>query len=147
MEYLFLILFIIIILFLLITKYKLLINNFKDIDNYQYLKKYSSTNFNLDDFKNLLYYNIIDTIYTTDEKITELIINDINKTKFNHNLKKLNNIYLLIKKINENIKIIIFYDGLLHNYNKIIFNENDFTGKELIYKLDLNDKLFSHYLQ
>lgn len=132
---------------MLITKYKLLINNFKDIDNYQYLKKYSSTNFNLDDFKNLLYYNIIDTIYTTDEKITELIINDINKTKFNHNLKKLNNIYLLIKKINENIKIIIFYDGLLHNYNKIIFNENDFTGKELIYKLDLNDKLFSHYLQ
>ena len=157
MEYLFLILFIIIISFLIINRYTLLFSNINlnsnnnnnfIINEYSYLNKYSSVDLlNLENLKNIIYYNIIDTISIDEKKIIELIINDINKTKFNNNFKKLNNIYLIIKKINDNFKIIIFYDGLLHNYKKLIFNEDDFSKKDLIYKLDLKHKLFNHYLQ
>ena len=150
------ILFIIIIIFLIINKYKLLLentnylnfNNFIINDDYSYLlKKYSSINFDINDFLNKsFYYNIIETTSTLDEKrIIELILNDINKTKINNNYNILNNIYLIIKKINDNIRIIIFYDGIL--YNNIIFNENDFSNRDLVYKLNMNDKLFNHYLQ
>ena len=164
MEYLILILFIIIILVLIISKYKLLNidcnqrndNNFIINDEYSYLlKKFSSINYDIDynynDLLNkntILINNVIETSLIDDEKIIiELIANDINKTKINNNdFKKINNIYIVIKKINDNIneslKIIIFYEG---NIN--IFNENDFSNKYLVYKLNLNDKIFNHYLQ
>lgn len=164
MEYLFLILFIIITIFLLISKFKLLTNNVTaellNNKNYPYLIKYSSIDNKLNtvndyvnlsillnDFKDSIYYSIIDTISIDEKKIIELIINDIFKTKMKYNFKKLNNIYLIIKKINENFKIIIFYDGLLFSLNKNHFIEDDFSGSTIVYKLDLNDKLFNHYLQ
>lgn len=160
MEYLFLILFIIIIIFLIISKFKLLLDNTNYLNNNNYIindeysyiiEKHSSINLN--DLSNKsIYYNVIETSDIQDEKkIIELIINDINKTKINSNFKKINNIYIIIKKINHNINetfnIIIIYDSFTYNYNKIILIENDFSKQDLVYKLNMNDKLVNHYLQ
>lgn len=155
MKYLFLILFVIIIIFLIINKYKLLLetynylqlNNFIINDDYSSLmKKYSSINLK-DVFNKSLYYSIIETSSLFDEKyLIELIMNDIHKTKINTNkLDKLDNIYLIIKKINENIKIIILYDGIFNR--NLILNKDDFTKEDLVYKLNLDNKIFSRYHQ
>ena len=155
MKYLFLILFVIIIIFLIINKYKLLLetynylqlNNFIINDDYSYLiKKYSSINLK-EVLNKSLYYSIIETSSLFDENyLIELIMNDIHKTKINiNNLNKLDNIYLIIKKINENIKIIILYDGIFNS--NLILNKDDFTKQDLVYKLNLNTKLFNHYHQ
>jgi len=155
MKYLFLILFVIIIIFLIINKYKLLLetynylqlNNFIINDDYSYLiKKYSSINLK-EVLNKSLYYSIIETSSLFDENyLIELIMNDIHKTKINiNNLNKLDNIYLIIKKINENIKIIILYDGIFNS--NLILNKDDFTKEDLVYKLNLNNKLFSRYHQ
>lgn len=155
MKYLFLILFVIIIIFLIINKYKLLLetynylqlNNFIINDDYSYLiKKYSSINLK-EVLNKSLYYSIIETSSLFDENyLIELIMNDIHKTKINiNNLNKLDNIYLIIKKINENIKIIILYDGIFNS--NLILNKDDFTKQDLVYKLNLNNKLFSRYHQ
>lgn len=155
MKYLFLILFVIIIIFLIINKYKLLLetynylqlNNFIINDDYSSLmKKYSSINLK-DVFNKSLYYSIIETSSLFDEKyLIELIMNDIHKTKINTNkLDKLDNIYLIIKKINENIKIIILYDGIFNR--NLILNKDDFTKEDLVYKLNFDNKIFSRYHQ
>ena len=120
--------------------------------------KYSSIKNKLntiDDYIDLHYFinNINESIYIseiqTNEKnrIIELITNDIQKTKLKYNFNKLKNIFVIIKKIEENIKIIIFYDGLLYNAAHFEFKENDYSGYTLVYKLDLKNKLFNHYLQ
>jgi hypothetical protein len=120
--------------------------------------KYSSIKNKLntiDDYIDLHYFinNINESIYIseiqTNEKnrIIELITNDIQKTKLKYNFNKLKNIFVIIKKIEENIKIILFYDGLLYNAAHFEFKENDYSGYTLVYKLDLKNKLFNHYLQ
>lgn len=80
-------------------------------------------------------------------RILELITSDIQKTKFKYNFNKLKNIFVIIKKINNNIKIILFYDGLLYNSAHFQFKENDYSGYTLVYKIDLKNKIFNHYLQ
>ena len=120
--------------------------------------KYSSIKNNLmtdDDYINLHYFinEIKTSIYISEinannkNNIIELITNDIQKTKLKYNFNKLKNIFVIIKKIDENIKIVIFYDGLLHNSQKFKFIQNDYSGYTIVYKLDLNNKLFNHYLQ
>lgn len=120
--------------------------------------KYSSIKNKLntiDDYIDLHYFinNINESIYIseiqTNEKnrIIELITNDIQKTKLKYNFNKLKNIFVIIKKINNNIKIILFYDGLLYNSAHFQFKENDYSGYTLVYKIDLNNKIFNHYLQ
>jgi hypothetical protein len=101
-----------------------------------------------------IYTSVIDNIVTDSNQIIELIVNDIRKTKLKFNFKKLKNIFLIIK-IKEQIndlnssyaKIIMFYDGLIYNKDKFNFVENDFSGNTIIYKLNLNNNLFNHYLQ
>ena len=85
----------------------------------------------------------------TNEKnrILELITTDMQKTKLKYNFNKLKNIFVIIKKINNNIKIILFYDGLLYNSAHFQFKENDYSGYTLVYKINLTNKLFNHYLQ
>ena len=63
------------------------------------------------------------------------------------NFNKLKNIFVIIKKIDDSIKIILFYDGLLYNSSHFQFVENDYSGYTIVYKLDLKNKLFNHYLQ
>ena len=101
-----------------------------------------------------IYTSVIDSIVTDSNQIIELIVNDIRKTKLKFDFKKLKNIFIIIK-IKEQIndlnssyaKIIMFYDGLIYNKDKFNFTENDFSGNTIVYKLNLNNKLFSHYLQ
>ena len=120
--------------------------------------KYSSIKNNLmtdDDYINLHYFinEIKTSIYISEinannkNNIIELITNDIQKTKLKYNFNKLKNIFVIIKKIEDNIKIILFYDGLLYNSAHFKFKENDYSGYTIVYKLDLNNKLFNHYLQ
>ena len=108
----------------------------------------------LNSIKSSIYYSVIDNIITDSNHIIELITNDIQKTKLHFNFKKLKNIYAIVKikeQLNDlnssYVKIILFYDGLLFNKDKIKFIENDFTGKTLVYKLNLNNKIINHYLQ
>ena len=101
-----------------------------------------------------IYTSVIDNIITDSNQIIELIVNDIRKTKLKFNFKKLKNIFIIIK-IKEQIndlnssyaKIIMFYDGLIYNKDKFNFIENDFSGSTIVYKLNLNNNLFNHYLQ
>jgi hypothetical protein len=158
----------IVVIFTIIDKYSSLIsfyeedkNKNKDKDNEIYNEifiKYSSIKNKLitvDDYIDLHYFinDINESIYIseiqTNEKnrIIELITNDIQKTKLKYNFNKLKNIFVIIKKIEENIKIILFYDGLLYNAAHFEFKENDYSGYTLVYKLDLKNKLFNHYLQ
>ena len=120
--------------------------------------KYSSIKNKLntiDDYIDLHYFinNINESIYIseiqTNEKnrIIELITNDIQKTKLKYNFNKLKNIFVIIKKIEDNIKIILFYDGLIYNSAHFEFIQNDYSGYTLVYKLDLRNKIFNHYLQ
>lgn len=80
-------------------------------------------------------------------RILELITSDIQKTKLKYNFNKLKNIFVIIKKIDDSIKIILFYDGLLYNSAHFQFKENDYSGYTLVYKIDLKNKIFNHYLQ
>ena len=80
-------------------------------------------------------------------RILELITYDIQKTKLKYNFNKLKNIFVIIKKIDDSIKIILFYDGLLYNSAHFQFKENDYSGYTLVYKIDLKNKIFNHYLQ
>jgi hypothetical protein len=158
----------IVVIFTIIDKYSSLIsfyeedkNKNKDKDNEIYNEifiKYSSIKNKLitvDDYIDLHYFinDINESIYIseiqTNEKnrIIELITNDIQKTKLKYNFNKLKNIFVIIKKIEENIKIIIFYDGLLYNAAHFEFKENDYSGYTLVYKINLKNKLFNHYLQ
>ncbi len=152
---------IILILITIIYKYDIIkkdLNN-ENITNDIFIK-YSSINNRLithEDYINLyiyletikssIYYNIIDTIIINENKIIELISNDIIATKLKYNLKNLKNIYVLIKQKDNYNKIIIFYDGLIYNTQKINFKENDFTGNTIIYKLDLNNKLIKYHFE
>ena len=120
--------------------------------------KYSSIKNKLntiDDYINLHYFinYIKSSIYIseihTNEKnrILELITTDMQKTKLKYNFNKLKNIFVIIKKTEDNIKIILFYDGLLYNSAHFEFIQNDYSGYTLVYKLDLRNKIFNHYLQ
>jgi len=159
----------IVVIFTVVDKYSSLMSlcqeeknkNNKEDNNEIYNEifiKYSSIKNKLntiDDYIDLHYFinNINESIYIseiqTNEKnrIIELITNDIQKTKLKYNFNKLKNIFVIIKKIEENIKIILFYDGLLYNAAHFEFKENDYSGYTLVYKLDLKNKLFNHYLQ
>jgi hypothetical protein len=159
----------IVVIFTVVDKYSSLMSlcqeeknkNNKEDNNEIYNEifiKYSSIKNKLntiDDYIDLHYFinNINESIYIseiqTNEKnrIIELITNDIQKTKLKYNFNKLKNIFIIIKKIEENIKIILFYDGLLYNAAHFEFKENDYSGYTLVYKLDLKNKLFNHYLQ
>jgi hypothetical protein len=159
----------IVVIFTVVDKYSSLMSlcqeeknkNNKEDNNEIYNEifiKYSSIKNKLntiDDYIDLHYFinNINESIYIseiqTNEKnrIIELITNDIQKTKLKYNFNKLKNIFVIIKKIEENIKIILFYDGLLYNSAHFEFKENDYSGYTLVYKLDLKNKLFNHYLQ
>ena len=159
-----------IVIFTIIDKYTALsIYNNNDINNDDIIKddklfiKYSSIKNKLntiDDFIDLhMFLNVIRTsIYISEinvndndnndkERILELITTDIQKTKLKYNFNKLKNIFVIIKKINNNIKIILFYDGLLYNSAHFQFKENDYSGYTLVYKINLTNKLFNHYLQ
>jgi hypothetical protein len=159
----------IVVIFTVVDKYSTLMslcekeknkNNKEDNEEFynEIFIKYSSIKNKLntiDDYIDLHYFinNINESIYIseiqTNEKnrIIELITNDIQKTKLKYNFNKLKNIFVIIKKIEENIKIILFYDGLLYNAAHFEFKENDYSGYTLVYKIDLNNKLFNHYLQ
>jgi len=153
-------LFIIIIILTIIYKYdNLTIKNENNINNELFIK-YSSIknklitstdyiNFYsyLETIKTSIYFTIIDTYIINENKIIELISNDIAKTKQQFNFNNLKNIYVIIKQKNNYNKIILFYDGLIYNTNKFYFVENDFTGNTIVYKLDLNNKIISHLLQ
>lgn len=160
------ILILIIVIFTIIDKYTALSfynddkNDDKNDDIYddKIFIKYSSINNKLltvDDYINLHYFinDINKSIYISEiqtnqkNSILELITNDIQKTKLKYNFNKLKNIFVIIKKIEDNIKIILFYDGLLYNSAHFKFKENDYSGYTIVYKLDLNNKLFNHYLQ
>ena len=135
-------------------------NNKTDNKTNDILIKYSSINYKLNtneeyeifynyinSIRDSIYINIINSTFYDENHINEMIINDIQKTKLKYNFNKLKNIFI-IKKINDNnIKLIIFYDGLIYNNKKIKFIENNFIGSTIIYKVDLNNKLISHYLQ
>ena len=154
-----------IVIFTIIDKYTALsIYNNNDINNDDIIKddklfiKYSSIKNKLntiDDFIDLhMFLNVIRTsIYISEinvnekERILELITTDIQKTKLKYNFNKLKNIFVIIKKIDDSIKIILFYDGLLYNSSHFQFVENDYSGYTIVYKLDLKNKLFNHYLQ
>ena len=152
-----------IVIFTIIDKYTAL-SIYNDINNDDIIKddklfiKYSSIKNKLntiDDFIDLhMFLNVIRTsIYISEinvnekERILELITTDIQKTKLKYNFNKLKNIFVIIKKINNNIKIILFYDGLLYNSAHFQFKENDYSGYTLVYKINLTNKLFNHYLQ
>ena len=153
----------IVVIFTIIDKYTAL-SIYNDINNDDIIKddklfiKYSSIKNKLntiDDFIDLhMFLNVIRTsIYISEinvnekERILELITTDIQKTKLKYNFNKLKNIFVIIKKINNNIKIILFYDGLLYNSAHFQFKENDYSGYTLVYKINLTNKLFNHYLQ
>ena len=120
--------------------------------------KYSSINnklITIDDYVNLHHFinEIKSSIYISEinsnnkNNIIEMISNDIQKTKLKYNFNKLKNIFIIVKKIEESIKIVIFYDGLIHNLQHFKFIENDYSGYTIVYKLNLKNKLFNHYLQ
>ena len=157
------ILILLIVIFTIIDKYTAL-SIYNDINNDDIIKddklfiKYSSIKNKLntiDDFIDLhMFLNVIRTsIYISEinvnekERILELITTDIQKTKLKYNFNKLKNIFVIIKKIDDSIKIILFYDGLLYNSSHFQFVENDYSGYTIVYKLDLKNKLFNHYLQ
>ena len=161
------ILILIIVIFTIIDKYTALsiysnINNDNIIIDDKLFIKYSSIKNKLNtiqDFVDLHYYldEIRSSIYISElnvndnvnekNRILELITTDIQKTKLKYNFNKLKNIFVIIKKINDNIKIILFYDGLLYNSAHFQFKENDYSGYTLVYKIDLKNKIFNHYLQ
>ena len=161
------ILILIIVIFTIIDKYTALsiysnINNDNIIIDDKFFIKYSSIKNKLNtiqDFVDLHYYldEIRSSIYISElnvndnvnekNRILELITTDIQKTKLKYNFNKLKNIFVIIKKIDDNIKIILFYDGLIYNSTHFQFKENDYSGYTLVYKLDLNNKIFNHYLQ
>jgi len=164
----------IVIIYIFIEKYTFLMNDSSsnlssdnELLNKDIFIKYSSIKNKLssdDDYLTLfkmlktidktIYTSVIDSIVTDSNQIIELIVNDISKTKLKFNFKKLKNIFIIIK-IKEQIndlnssyaKIIMFYDGLIYNKDKFNFVENDFSGNTIIYKLNLNNNLFNHYLQ
>ena len=161
------ILILIVVIFTIIDKYIALsiysnINNDDIIMDDKLFIKYSSINNKLNtiqDFIDFHYYldEIRTSIYISElnvndnvnekNRILELITTDIQKTKLKYNFNKLKNIFVIIKKIDDNIKIILFYDGLIYNSTHFQFKENDYSGYTLVYKLDLNNKIFNHYLQ
>ena len=101
----------------------------------------------IDTIRDSIYINIIDNIIYDDRQLIEIIINDIEKTKLKYDFKKLKNIFV-IKKINvNNTKLILFDDGLIYNNKKFKFNENNFTGNTIVYKLDFTNKIINHHLQ
>ena len=155
----------IVVIFTIIDKYTAL-SIYNDINDDDIIKddklfiKYSSIKNKLNtiqDFVDLHYYldEIRTSIYISEinvneiekNRILELITTDIQKTKLKYNFNKLKNIFVIIKKINNNIKIILFYDGLLYNSAHFQFKENDYSGYTLVYKINLTNKLFNHYLQ
>jgi hypothetical protein len=164
----------IVIIYIFVEKYTFLMNDSSsnlssdnELLNKDIFIKYSSIKNKLssdDDYLRLfkmlktidktIYTSVIDSIVTDSNQIIELIVNDISKTKLKFNFKKLKNIFIIIK-IKEQIndlnssyaKIIMFYDGLIYNKDKFNFVENDFSGNTIIYKLNLNNNLFNHYLQ
>jgi len=164
----------IVIIYIFVEKYTFLMNDSSsnlssdnELLNKDIFIKYSSIKNKLssdDDYLRLfkmlktidktIYTSVIDSIVTDSNQIIELIVNDISKTKLKFNFKKLKNIFIIIK-IKEQIndlnssyaKIIMFYDGLIYNKDKFNFIENDFSGNTIIYKLNLNNNLFNHYLQ
>ena len=143
--------------------------NYKNDDKYEYKNddiikddkifiKYSSINnklITIDDYVNLHHFinDIKSSIYISEinsnnkNNIIEMISNDIQKTKLTYNFNKLKNIFIIVKKIEESIKIVIFYDGLIHNLQHFKFIENDYSGYTIVYKLNLKNKLFNHYLR
>jgi len=149
------------------TENNLTLSSNTDLFNKDLFIKYSSIKNKLssdDDYVKLflmlkhidktIYTSVIDSIVIDSNQIIQLIINDIRKTKLKFDFKKLKNIYIIIKikeQINDlnssYVKIIMFYDGLIYNKDKFNFTENDFSGNTIVYKLNLNNKLFSHYLQ
>jgi predicted RND superfamily exporter protein len=163
----------IVVIFTIIDKYSALSiynNNNNDdeiLKDDKIFIKYSSIDNKLntiDDFVNLHYFlnELRPSIYISEiiinnendnkndsekNRILELITSDIQKTKLKYNFNKLKNIFVIIKKINNNIKIILFYDGLLYNSAHFQFKENDYSGYTLVYKIDLKNKIFNHYLQ
>ena len=154
------ILILLIVIFTIIDKYTAL-SIYNDINNDDIIKDDKLNT--IDDFIDLhMFLNVIRTsIYISEinvndndndnnndkERILELITTDIQKTKLKYNFNKLKNIFVIIKKINNNIKIILFYDGLLYNSAHFQFKENDYSGYTLVYKINLTNKLFNHYLQ
>jgi hypothetical protein len=154
----------IVVIFTIIDKYSALSIYNNNSDDDEILKddklfiKYSSIKNKLntiEDFVDLHYFlnEIRSSIYISEinvnekTRILELITSDIQKTKLKYNFNKLKNIFVIIKKINDNIKIILFYDGLLYNSAHFQFKENDYSGYTLVYKIDLKNKIFNHYLQ
>jgi hypothetical protein len=154
----------IVVIFTIIDKYSALSIYNNNGDDDEILKddklfiKYSSIKNKLntiEDFVDLHYFlnEIRSSIYISEinvnekTRILELITSDIQKTKLKYNFNKLKNIFVIIKKINDNIKIILFYDGLLYNSAHFQFKENDYSGYTLVYKIDLKNKIFNHYLQ
>jgi hypothetical protein len=109
------------------------------------LEDYINLDYFIDDIKSSIY---ISEIMTNEKnRILELITTDMQKTKLKYNFNKLKNIFVIIKKIDDNIKIILFYDGLIYNSAHFEFIQNDYSGYTLVYKLDLRNKIFNHYLQ
>jgi hypothetical protein len=96
---------------------------------------------------NSIYLSTIDNNIYNENQIVEFISNDITKTKFKYDFNKLKDIYIITKKQNNYIKLIIMYDGLIFNENHIKFNKNDFSGNTIIYKLNLKNKIINHHLQ
>jgi hypothetical protein len=102
---------------------------------------------------NSIYISVIDNIVTDFNQNIELINNNIQKTKLKFDFKKLKNIFVIMKEHNggtlesKYVKIILFYNGLIYNKDKFKFIENDFSGNTIVYKLNLKNKLFNHYLQ
>jgi hypothetical protein len=163
----------IVIIYIFYEKYSFLMNDSSsslsdnDILNRDIFIKYSSIKNKLNsdaDYLSLftmlktidktIYTSVIDSIITDSNQIIELIVNDIRKTKLKFNFRKLKNIFMIIKikeEINDlnssYVKIIMFYDGLIYNKDKFNFVENDFSGNTIVYKLNLNNNLFNHYLQ
>jgi hypothetical protein len=164
----------IVVIFTIIDKYTALSIYNNDNDNIlkddKIFIKYSSIDNKLntiDDFVNLHYFlnELKPSIYISEinisnnendnenknenekNRILELITSDIQKTKLKYNFNKLKNIFVIIKKIDDSIKIILFYDGLLYNSAHFQFKENDYSGYTIVYKIDLKNKIFNHYLQ
>jgi hypothetical protein len=154
----------IVVIFTIIDKYSALSIYNNNGDDDEILKddklfiKYSSIKNKLntiEDFVDLHYFlnEIRSSIYISEinvnekTRILELITSDIQKTKLKYNFNKLKNIFVIIKNIEDNIKIILFYDGLIYNSAHFEFIQNDYSGYTLVYKLDLRNKIFNHYLQ
>jgi hypothetical protein len=98
-------------------------------------------------FNNSMHVSTIDNHIYNENQIVELISNDITKTKMRYDFDKLKDIYIInITKNNYN-KLIILYDGLKFNENHITFNQNNFSGNTIIYKLNVKNKIINHLLQ